>query len=84
MNVVASSGDKSVQMKKTDNGGNVRSFAGSGDYVYAVSCTADGKIIAAGGQDSVVRIWSDDGKEVVKFSPPEPVTKTDEGDGGSE
>ena len=71
-------------MKKTDNGGNVRTFAGSGDYVYSVSCTADGKIIAAGGQDSVVRIWSDDGKEVASFAPPEPKEKPEAASGGSE
>ena len=70
VNVVASCGDKNVHIKRADNGGNVRALSGATDYVYNVGVSADGKTIIAGGQDSVVRIWSDDGKSIVTFTPP--------------
>ena len=78
-NVVASSGDKSVQMKNATNGRNVRGFSGATDFMYCVMTSRNGKLIAAGGQDSVVRIWSDDGKVLVNFSAPQLPTAT-EGD----
>jgi hypothetical protein len=37
--------------------------------VYSVSTSADGKTVIAGGLDSVLRMWSDDGKELAKFGP---------------
>ncbi|MBT4694278.1 MAG: hypothetical protein HOB73_13130 [Planctomycetaceae bacterium] len=70
VNVVASCGDKNVHIKRADNGGNVRALSGATDYVYNVGVSADGKTIVAGGQDSVVRIWSDDGKSIVTFVAP--------------
>ena len=36
------SGDASVRMWNVDNGGNVRNFAGAGDFVYAVGASTDG------------------------------------------
>ncbi len=69
-NVLASSGDKTVQMKNAESGGNVRSFPGAADFMYSVSASASGKVIAAGGQDSVLRIWADDGKTVANFEKP--------------
>lgn len=72
-NVVASSGDKSVQVKNAANGGNVVGLGGSTDYVFAAVATADGKFFIAGGQDSVVRIWSANGQPFVTFDPPKPV-----------
>ena len=57
-------------MKNVDNGGNVRSFAGAADFMYSVGASANGKVIVSGGQDSVVRIWQDDGKVLVNFEPP--------------
>jgi WD40 repeat protein len=37
-----------------------------------VDVTADGKVIIAGGQDSVLRVWKDDGNAIVTFDPPKP------------
>lgn len=65
--VLTSSGDQSVQVKRGDNGGNVRAFGGFDDFVHCVDISADGRTIAAGGQDSVVRIWSHDGKVLAEF-----------------
>jgi WD40 repeat protein len=81
VNVVASCGDKNVHIKRSDNGGNVRALSGATDYVYNVGVSADGKTIVAGGQDSVVRIWSDDGKSIVTFEAPATAdTVADKGD----
>ncbi|MEQ8787687.1 MAG: c-type cytochrome domain-containing protein [Pirellulaceae bacterium] len=81
-NVVASCGDKNVYMKRADNGGNVRSFSGGGDFMYSVGVSADGKTIVSGGQDSVVRIWQDSGTVLAAFAPPviEQTASTDSGE----
>ncbi len=70
-NVVASCGDKNVHMKRTDNGGNIRSFAGGSDFMHAAEATPDGKRIVGGGQDSVLRVWTDNGQSYVTFEPPQ-------------
>jgi len=69
-NVIASCGDKTVQMKNADNGGNVRSFAGAADFMYSVGASANGKVIISGGQDSVVRLWLENGTVLANFDPP--------------
>jgi WD40 repeat protein len=69
-NVLACSGDKTVQMKNAESGGNVRNFPGAVDFMYAVSASASGKVIAAGGQDSVLRVWGDNGKTLANFEKP--------------
>lgn len=65
--VLVSSGDQSVQIKRGDNGGNVRAFGGFSDFVHCVDISADGRTIAAGGQDSIVRIWSNDGQQLAEL-----------------
>jgi WD40 repeat protein len=69
-NVLASCGDASVQIKNSSNGNGVRGFDGAKDFVHSCSVSANGKLIIAGGQDGVVRIWADGGQEVAKFEPP--------------
>jgi WD40 repeat protein len=71
-NVLASCGDATVKMKNSANGRDVRDFGGSGDFVHGCSISANGKLIVAGGQDSVLRAWTDDGKEYAKFDAPKP------------
>jgi WD40 repeat protein len=67
---VACSGDNQVRTIK-ENGDKVRSFDGVNDFMYSVAATPDGKIIIAGGQDSVLRIWNGaDGKSIATFAPP--------------
>jgi WD40 repeat protein len=48
--VLVSSGDKIVRFTNAANGGNVRDFPGSADYVYASAVSADGKTIISGGR----------------------------------
>ena len=48
-----------------------RSFSGAKDFVNAVSATPDGKVVIAGGQDGVLRVWNGaDGKMIKEFTPP--------------
>ena len=58
-------------MKRADNGGNVRGYAGGTDFMYSVGVSADGKTIVAGGQDSVVRVWQENGTVLATFEPPQ-------------
>ena len=78
VNIIASSGDKNVHVKRTDNGGNVRVLSGGGDFMYAVGVAGDGKVFVAGGQDSVLRIWAEDGKVIGSFEAPKPEGETPE------
>lgn len=68
-NVAVSCGDKSVLIKRADNGGNIRGFGGFADFVFCVDVSSDGRLIAAGGQDSVVRVWTNDGKIFAELRP---------------
>ena len=69
-NLVASSGDKTVQMKTATNGRNVRTFSGASDFLHAAASSANGKLIAAGGQDSRLRLWEENGQVIAVFEPP--------------
>jgi WD40 repeat protein len=58
-NFITTSGDQSVKM--WNNGGNnMRSFAGATDFVYAVSSSADGKVVVTGAEDGVMRLYNGD------------------------
>jgi hypothetical protein len=41
--------------------------------MYAVGVSANGKTIVAGGQDSAVRVWKEDGQVWATFEAPKPV-----------
>ncbi|WP_425617868.1 c-type cytochrome domain-containing protein [Anatilimnocola sp. NA78] len=71
-NVIASSGDAKVKFINAANGGNVRDFPGSADYMYSAAASADGKTIIAGGADSVLRVWTDAGAVFATFEAPKP------------
>ena len=62
--LITSSGDNKVRLVSID-GKEVRTFPDVADFVQASAVTADGKTVAAGGQDGVLRLWSvADGKAV--------------------
>jgi WD40 repeat protein len=67
---LASSGDAQVKLIREDNN-NVRAFGGATEFVTSAAVTPDGKIVIAGGQDSILRVWDGtNGKELRTFAPP--------------
>jgi WD40 repeat protein len=73
---VATAGDARVRFMNAGNGGNVRDFGGTADYMYAGAVSADGKTVLAGGLDSILRIWNDQGQEQAQFTPPAVLLET--------
>jgi WD40 repeat protein len=55
---LTTSGDQLVKMWNAENGGNMRSFSGGTDFLYAVSASSDGKLVAAGGEEGIVRLYN--------------------------
>jgi WD40 repeat protein len=60
------SGDQTVRFWNVDNGGNTRNFSAPNDYLYAVAVSADGSVVAAGGQEGVVRLYNGNTGALVK------------------
>jgi WD40 repeat protein len=56
--LVSSSGDKSVRL------GN-QPLPDAGTFMHAAEASEDGAMIAAGGEDSILRIWSAADKKVI-------------------
>ncbi|MBY0513994.1 MAG: NB-ARC domain protein [Gemmataceae bacterium] len=67
---LTASGDATVRMWNADNGGNVRQFPGAGDFLYAVAASPDGTVVAAGGEDGVVRIFNGTNAQLLKAAVP--------------
>jgi WD40 repeat protein len=73
------SGDSSVRMWNADNGGNVRQYPGATDFLYSVSASTDGAVVATGGEDGVVRVYNGQNGSLLKAAlPPDAEPKKDE------
>lgn len=48
------------------NGGNTRNFGGSADFLYALSVSPDGALVAAGGQEGIVRVYNGGNGQLLK------------------
>ena len=59
-------GDAQVKMWNIDNGGNTRNFTGGNDFLYAVGASADGAILAAGGEEGIVRLYNGANGNLIK------------------
>jgi WD40 repeat protein len=64
--VLVATGDAKVKLYK-DAGPEIKSLPGPTDFMYAVAASADGKVLVAGGQDGVFRVWGADGKAAGVF-----------------
>ncbi len=51
-------GDNQVKMFNATNGGATKSFPGATDFIYAIGVNPEGTIVAAGGQEGVVRVYN--------------------------
>jgi WD40 repeat protein len=65
---VLSTGDPRVVIRTTA-GGSGPTFAGATDFMFNVRTSEDGRTIAAGGQDSVLRVWDHQGGSLATFAP---------------
>jgi WD40 repeat protein len=63
---ITCSGDSQVKAWNSDNGGNTRNFGGNTDFVYAVGVSPDGKVVAAGGEEGVVRLYNGANGQLIK------------------
>jgi WD40 repeat protein len=71
---VTVSGDQTVRMWNVDNGGNTRNFGGNSDFLYAVGISPDGAVVAAGGEEGIVRLYNGTNGQLVKSLVPPGVT----------
>jgi WD40 repeat protein len=77
-NFITSSGDQNVKMWN-NGGGNMRSFTGATDYVYALAVSADGKVVITGSEDGFTRIYNGENGQLVKaVVPPDAEPKKEE------
>ena len=68
-----------MKLWNVDNGGNQRTFSGGTDFLYAVAASADGKLVAAGGEEGIVRLYNGDTAAIIKtLLPPGAEPKKDE------
>lgn len=70
--VVTCSGDAQVRMFDVQSGGNAGNFSGNTDFVYAVGVSPDGTLVAAGGEEGIVRLYKNKvGTPVKSLLPPD-------------
>jgi RNA polymerase sigma factor (sigma-70 family) len=81
---LASAGDGAVVVWDVADGRELCRFAGHGCTVNSVAFNPDGKSVASGGEDNVIRLWdAATGKEVQKFKGHGGVTRDDAKGGGT-
>ena len=72
INTLTACGDAAVRAHNTDNGKAAGNYSGASDFLYSLAATPDGGLLAAGGQDSVLRVWkAGESKPLKTFAPPE-------------
>ena len=64
--IVTCSGDQSIRMWNVDNGGTERQFTSGNDFLYAVGVSPDGAIVAAGGEEGIVRLYNGTNAQLIK------------------
>jgi WD40 repeat protein len=64
--IVTCSADQTVRMWNVDNGGTIRQFGSVNDFLYAVSVSPDGALVAAGGEEGIVRLYNGTNAQLIK------------------
>ncbi len=69
---ITGGGDNAVKKFNAANGGNIGNYGGATDYIYAIGTSPDGLIIAAGGQEGLVRVYNGANSQLTRtLLPPE-------------
>jgi WD40 repeat protein len=55
---ITGGGDSAVKKFNAANGGNIGNYGGATDFIYAIGASPDGLVIAAGGQEGIVRVYN--------------------------
>lgn len=63
--VMTTCGDRYVRMFNADNGNQDRIYFGATDFLYSLGLTPDGSLVAAGGQDGILRVWNVDSTKLL-------------------
>src|SRR5262249_50413003 len=72
--VLTASDDKTAKLWNIGNGANERTFAGAGGALRAVVVSKDNVVVATGGAEGVVRLYTfADAKQIGSFKAPGPV-----------
>jgi WD40 repeat protein len=64
--IITCSGDQTIRMWNVDSGGTERQFTSGTDFLYTVAVTPDGAIVAAGGEEGVVRLYNGTNAQLIK------------------
>jgi WD40 repeat protein len=56
--IITAGGDNAVKKFNAANGGNIGNYGGATDFIYAIGASPDGLVIAAGGQEGIVRVYN--------------------------
>ena len=65
-----------MRLWNAENGGSLRQFGENKDFVYTVAASADGTIVAAGGEEGIVRLYNGQNGQLVKAMLPPEAGKT--------
>ncbi len=76
--LLASAGDNTVRLHRSSSTRDVRTYKESPAFMHSAVATSDGRLVIAGGQDGVLRVWNGEtGYPVTTFADPAaPVTPT--------
>jgi WD40 repeat protein len=55
---ITGGGDNQVKKFAAGTGGNNGTYGGASDFIYAIACSPDGALIATGGEEGVVRVYT--------------------------
>ena len=70
--ILTTGGDSKVSLHQSTDGKAVRDFAGATDFVYASAASRDQRLVVAGGEDGMLRIWNGQDAKVLAVVSPAP------------
>lgn len=68
--VVTCSADQTIKIIRANDGGMERTIQAGKDFLYALAISADGTLIATGGEEGIVRTYDGNGKLLKELVPP--------------